>query len=205
MATMTTVQSYIDAVASKVSDLDIGILCVNAGCNFSGPFTETSNESIESMINVNSSQVAFMIKALLPQMLNRSISKGIRSGIVVTSSGMGKTVMPGFTTYCASKSFATFLAEGLNYELKDHIDVMSYCAGQVATKFNRLTTTDSGTILTTRAAEVCFRDLGYYPWTRGSKKHELRMLMYLYFPTNFIQNLAWKQAASFQKEEKKAH
>ena len=205
MATMTTVQSYIDAVASKVADLDIGILCVNAGCNFSGPFIETSNENIESMVNVNSGQVAYLIKALLPQMVTRSKSKGIRSGIVVTSSGMGKTIMPGFTTYCASKSFATFMAEGLNYELKDHIDVMSYCAGQVATKFNRLTKEDSGTILTTRAAEVCFRDLGYYPWTRGSKKHELRMLMFMYFPQSLIQNAAWKQAAKFQSEEKKAN
>ena len=40
-------------------------------------------------------------------------------------------------TYSACKSFAGFLGEGLNYELKDKIDVVNYQAGEVATKMLR--------------------------------------------------------------------
>ena len=42
--------------------------------------------------------------------------------------------MSGILPYNMSKSFSSFLAEGLNIELKDKIDVMSYQPGEVQTK-----------------------------------------------------------------------
>lgn len=126
---MTTIQQYKDQVLSKVEDLDIGILCVNAGVNISGPFNETSDEAIESMVNVNATQVAYVLKVLIPKMLKRFDDTGVKSAITVTSSGMGRVIAPGFATYCAGKAFATSITEALNYELKGKIDIMSYCAG----------------------------------------------------------------------------
>lgn len=39
----------------------------------------------------------------------------------------------GMVTYCATKTFASFIAAGLNFELQGKVDVMSYEAGMVAT------------------------------------------------------------------------
>ena len=56
----------------------------------------------------------------------------------MVSSGLGSRVIPGHITYSASKTHVNFLAQGLNYELKDKgIDVTSYQAGEVATKLLR--------------------------------------------------------------------
>jgi short-subunit dehydrogenase len=56
---------------------------------------------------------------------------------LIVSSGLGSIPTPGFITYSASKSFSSFLGQGLNFELKDKIDVMSFECGVVATKLNK--------------------------------------------------------------------
>jgi short-subunit dehydrogenase len=42
--------------------------------------------------------------------------------------------MSGILPYSMSKSFSSYLAQGLNVELKDKVDVMSYQPGEVQTK-----------------------------------------------------------------------
>ncbi len=54
-----------------------------------------------------------------------------RSAIIVTSSIAGTTPMPSSLAYSSAKTFVTFLAQGLFYELKNKIDVMSYAPGFV--------------------------------------------------------------------------
>ncbi len=77
----------------------------------------------------------YSIKALLPLLEKRFEVHKQRSAILVTTSGLGSIPFPNMLTYSSSKSFASFLAEGLNYELKDAgIDVISYQAGMVKTK-----------------------------------------------------------------------
>ena len=144
------------------------------------------------MVTVNSLHVVYLVKALLPQLLKRNEQTGTKAGVVITTSGAGKYVMPGNTTYSATKTFATFIAEGLNYELQGRVDVMSYAAGQVATKLLGKTKSDFATIYSDRAAQVCFRDLGNESWTRGSKKHELNLFLYMeVFPKWFLNRTIW--------------
>ena len=59
-------------------------------------------------------------------MIDRYIKTGIKGAIVVTSSGLGSRPISGCLTYSATKSFATFIAEGLNFELEGKVDVISY-------------------------------------------------------------------------------
>lgn len=76
----------------------------------------------------------------------------MKSAIIVTSSGLGAIPLSGTVTYSATKSFASFVAEGLNYELAGKVDVLSYQAGEVTTKMLNRFKTDSRTISTERAA-----------------------------------------------------
>ena len=59
-------------------------------------------------------------------MVDRCEKKGKKSAILVTTSGLGLFPCTGFLAYSSCKSFANNLAEGLNFELKDKIDVISY-------------------------------------------------------------------------------
>jgi short-subunit dehydrogenase len=67
-------------------------------------------------------------------MIERFDRTGKKSAILVTTSGLGLFPCAGMLAYSSCKSFANNLAEGLNFELKDKIDVISYQAGMVNTK-----------------------------------------------------------------------
>ena len=43
---MISIQEYVDLVANNFSDMDIGVVCVNAGVASFGPFALVDNQSI---------------------------------------------------------------------------------------------------------------------------------------------------------------
>jgi short-subunit dehydrogenase len=94
---------------------------------------------------------------------------------LITTSGLGERPMAGTITYSACKSFAGFIGEGLNFELKGKVDVINYQAGEVTTKMLRRFKTDSRTITPDRAAKTSLRDLGLEIKTNGSFRHEFWM------------------------------
>lgn len=147
------------------------MLILNAGNSGFGFYQDQSEEEIENTFNLNGLSTAYIIKAMLNQLLNRDK----RSAIVITSSVAATLVFPCGVPYCMSKTFVTYLAEGLNYELKDKIDVLSYNPGEVATKLvmREKHQTDAGAISVERASSSCFRDLGYSYYTNGAFRHEL--------------------------------
>ena len=108
-----------------------------------GPFDQLYDEEVERIVNVNALHVIYMSKLMVTQFLKRHETKGLKSAIIVTSSGLGAIPVSGTVTYSATKSFASFVAEGLNYELAGKIDVLSYQAGEVTTKMLNRFKTDS--------------------------------------------------------------
>ena len=70
-----------------------------------GPFKDLTPLEIEQTVTINALHPVYLTKALLNQMLSRKK----RSGIVITSSGLGSTPVPGIITYSMAKSFASFL------------------------------------------------------------------------------------------------
>ena len=126
---LLTIKDYQDTIANRLEGIDIGLLIANAGLMSFGPFAETRDWEVEEVFNVNATQVVYLIKVMVNQLINRYDANGLRSGIIITSSGLGSMPISGTITYSAAKSFASFMGEGLNYELKDKIDVMSYQAG----------------------------------------------------------------------------
>lgn len=107
-------------------------------------------------------------------MIERYETKKIKSAIVVVSSIHAIKPAAGVTTYCATKTFASFMAEGLHVETEGKVDIMSYQPGLVATKMVGMhnDAPKYGAITPEHAAASCFRDLGIYPMTRGAYSHE---------------------------------
>lgn len=122
---LTHIKEYEETVAEKLKGVDIALLFLNAGIGNFHPFDYQSNEITEEITNVNVLHTIYTTKVLLNQMLGRPK----RSAIVITGSGLGAYPIPGTITYCSSKAFGRYLALGLNYELKDKIDVMHFQCG----------------------------------------------------------------------------
>lgn len=110
---------------------------------------------------------------MLPQLIKRFDEHKKKSAVVITSSVLSILPMSGVTCYCATKVFDTYMAEGLHYELKNKIDVLSYQPAGVATKMIGETKASMGTIMPSMAADVCFRDIGLRSMTRGAFRHEV--------------------------------
>lgn len=71
-----------------------------------------------------------MTKALAPKQLAREK----RSGFVITGSAIAPMPIPGIMSYASSKAFVRSFGEGLHYELKSNIDVLTWEPGTVDTK-----------------------------------------------------------------------
>lgn len=192
---MDRFEDYIERIQEPLKDLDIGLLIANAGA-VSGTclFQHQSGKEISDIFKINSMHVIFTIKVLLGQLIARYESKKLRSGIMITSSGLGNQPVAGVITYSASKAFASFIGEGLNFELKDKVDVMSYQAGTMDTnllkegefKDKKL---PPGTIKPELAAEMSLRDLGHESMTIGAMSHELGALPLAIFPKSFLSKM----------------
>ena len=96
----------------------------------------------------------------------------MKSAIIVVSGASGSLPLPGMLTCSASKAFVSYLAIGLNYELKDQIDVMTYEPGYVDTRSTQDTNTFSK-ISVEQAIEGSFRALGRESKTYGILIHEI--------------------------------
>jgi len=98
------------------------MLFLNAGYSQVGALEDIDNYEVEKMVACNATQVAYLGKVMLKQMLKREQ----RSAIVVVSSVAGTFPMAGILTYSSTKVFASYFAEALSYEVEDRMDVMSW-------------------------------------------------------------------------------
>ena len=133
---------------------------------------------------------------MLPQLLNRKT----RSGIVITSSSASVLPLPAMALYSATKVYEKYLAEALNFELKEKVDVISYEPGMVCSNMTKLSEENSKTITAKRAAEVCFRDLGISPATHGAFRHDKETFMLNLTPKSWF----YKMMVGFAPMHKKA-
>jgi len=143
-----------------------------------GNVQDLTDSEFESVIRVNGLHVMYGMKVFLQILAKREQ----RSGLVITSSGLSNFSYPGMAIYGATKAFVRNLGEGVHYEVRDKIDVLSWQAAGVRTKI-----TASGApkdemekmhanplyIDPDVAVECAFRDLGHTPGTEGSYKHLL--------------------------------
>lgn len=93
-------------------------------------------------MNVNIGHVVYLLKAMIEPLLNRSG----RSAVVITSSISAALPLPTIAMYGASKVFEKYLAEAINYEERNNLDVISYEPGYVCSNLSKLSNANSDTI-----------------------------------------------------------
>ena len=110
----TSVKEYSELIAQEMGDLDIGIVCLNAGCWVDGPTDLVSDADFERVFGLNGLHVVYLTKALLPKLLAR----GQRSALMVTSSGLANVAMPGIASYSATKAMVSNFTQALHFEVR---------------------------------------------------------------------------------------
>lgn len=123
-----------------------------------------------------------------------------RSAIVVTSSGLGVRPFAGVATYSAAKACSSFMAQALNYELKDKIDVMSWESGAAGTKFfpeeQRAKMVPLG-----KAVDGMLRDLGHESITSGTLPHDWAVGFLKFAPFTTVQKMLYVAFTNTYRKE----
>ena len=123
------------------------------------------------------------------------LSRKERSAILVTSSMAAKRPMPGMTTYSASKSFCSFVAEGLSWEVQEKIDVIAFEPAGVSTKM--LKKKAGGMVLSEEEAVVgALADLGHERRSSGGFVHDFMSFAGSYVPNWTISAMMFKAMKS---------
>lgn len=123
-------------LADRAEARGIDLFVNNAGTGRLGAVLDQPPEAEAETVAVNVVAVAELTRALLPGMLARARHEGRRCGLIVVSSGTAFAPLAYLTTYCASKAFGLFYAEGLATELRGKpVDVLALCPGPTRTRF----------------------------------------------------------------------
>ncbi len=109
---------------------DFDFLVNNAGIGISAPFTETTEEQFDQLMNIHFKGVFFLTQALLPLMAD-----GGR--IVNISTGLARFALPGYAAYASMKGAVEVLTRYLAKELGPRgIAVNVVAPGAIETDFN---------------------------------------------------------------------
>lgn len=125
------VRSLIMQVIVKFRRIDI--LFNNAGIELTKPVTETTDEELQKVLDVNFKGVFFGCKYAIPYMLKN------KSGVIInTASTAGVVGMPNIAAYSASKGAVISLTRQVAVEYaKEGIRVNAICPGAIMTPMLR--------------------------------------------------------------------
>src|SRR5690606_2343990 len=101
----------------------------NAGIGINAPFTETTEEQFDSLVNIQFKGTFFLTQALLPLMKDGG-------GIINISTGLTRFALPGFSAYAAAKGAVEVLTRYQAKELGARgIKVNAVAPGAIETDF----------------------------------------------------------------------
>jgi len=110
----TAIAGFTKQVKQDLGSVHVSMLINNAGIVTGKTLLECSDEEIERTMNVNTMAHFWLIRAFLPEMLERQ-----KGHIVTVASVAGTIGAKNLVDYCASKFAAFGLDEALRWELKD--------------------------------------------------------------------------------------
>ena len=180
---MYTIEDYHRLVLENgLFDLDIAILCLNAGRVSIGLVDQQSDTDIESTITLNALHVVYFTKAMLNQLRSRSA----RSAIIIVSSGISGMPIPGVSTYSCTKSLVSNFGQALHYEVRDKIDVTVWEPGSTDTKIIQGTDRSYWTMPPSQSVDAYLCQHGKTRLTCGSMKHDIASIGNDFFPLGLI-------------------
>lgn len=159
-------QEYRELIEQELNDLDIGIVCLNAGCWVEGPTDLVSDADFERTFGLNGLHVMYFTKALMPKLVGR----GQKSAILATSSVLAHGKMPGIAAYTATKALVSNFMESLHFEIAHFCDVTCWEPGPCQTNlFENGTQPPKGvTITAQKAVAAVLAQLGRARVTNGN-------------------------------------
>ena len=183
---LTTMQEYHELIkASKLHEIDIGLVFLNAGCVAIGPFDLLSDEQVESSVRVNALHPVYLAKAFLPLLTQRA--RPTRSAMVVTSSGLAGMPMPSVQMYSSTKACVSNFFQGLAYEVEAMgVDVMAWEAGSTDTAFVADAPKSKFQVSTQVTVAGCLKDLGREKLTSGTFMHDFQSIGVPFFPLGLL-------------------
>ena len=90
LSSIKTVQGYRELVQNNLEEIDIGVLCLNAGAGIAGPVDMVKDVDMERIFVLNSLQVVYFTKAII----DKQMSRDKKSALLVTSSIAAHLKMP---------------------------------------------------------------------------------------------------------------
>ena len=119
------------AVEQVAAESPPDVVIHNAGIGVNGVAEGSTTEQLSHVMDVNLIGVHRLNRAILPQLRSR------RTGLLIyVSSGLGRTVLPYLSSYCASKFALEAYAESLAYEVSTHgIDTVILQPGAYPSNF----------------------------------------------------------------------
>ena len=127
-----SVSSQVNSLVSDALNIygRIDVLINNAGISYVKKLIDTTEEELDSTIEINLKGSFLFCKAIVPHMIEHNY------GIIINvSSGAGKVGFEDISAYCATKFGMIGLTESLAREVDNYnIRVMTICPGEVATK-----------------------------------------------------------------------
>jgi len=104
-------------LASTIDELNVGVLVNNVAVNYQmpEPFVTTSDELLESIVNVNVLGTLKVTKMVLPQMITN------KTGLILNlGSFAGSIATPYLSVYSAGKAFLSTFSQALGSELESN-------------------------------------------------------------------------------------
>ena len=126
----------------------------NAGIGIYAPFTETTEDQFDQLVNIQFKGVFFLTQTLLPLIVD-----GGR--IINISSGLARFSGPGYSVYAASKGAIEVLTRYMAVELSSrHITVNVVAPGAIATDFGGGTVRDNVEVNKQVASQIALGRVG---------------------------------------------
>ncbi|CDW72624.1 short chain dehydrogenase reductase family protein [Stylonychia lemnae] len=165
---MSQISQY-QELATKVQDIDVGMLILNAGTAVFGKFQNLTDQEVEELVNLNAIHNVYLFKVFVDKLYLRQK----RSAVVLLSSALGLSPVPGIAVYSASKAFLRHIGIGVGKEVRDKIDIQTFVCGQVNTSLNP---GQASGLKTTAVMSVknSLRDIGQDLATAGPIQHVLQ-------------------------------
>lgn len=120
----------VDALVSKTSVFEIGLLVLSAGMELHGSFLKNQLVKETDVVKLNT-----LIPMQLAHHFGKKMEARKRGGILFVSSTFGHQSVPYFANYSATKAYILTIGQALNYELKrSNVDVTVLSPGLTRTE-----------------------------------------------------------------------
>ena len=157
------------ALKQKTDKIDVSILINNAGAVSYKTTKELSYKDINTLLMLNAGSVMHLLSRYLPDLNKRNH----RSAVINLSSFTAVRPFPYISLYSATKAFDHYVTEGLSYEYKDNIDVLSFQPATVITNATPNEKPSWSSCTVKDCVESALIDLGKRRTSHGCYNHEL--------------------------------